>query len=207
MGLISRLFRGKYDLEDQLENLYVHWFQTMEGMSFSEARDTARGMIEQAKQESEKEGTARLPKNLGNILLDKEATDEKIKSMLTKLRQEGVNDEDIRWWWNMHDLERRMMQVDYLRHRYILFLKLQEDGLGPEESAKGVAKRFPIFGNPDDNTLSGGNDRPIPWELKNRVDLWIQKGYKMDPEKFKKRIDYSTSVNSLIRKSIERGNL
>jgi len=139
--------------------------------------------------------------------LDKEATDEKIKSMLTKLRQEGVNDEDIRWWWNMHDLERRMMQVDYLRHRYILFLKLQEDGLGPEESAKGVAKRFPIFGNPDDNTLSGGNDRPIPWELKNRVDLWIQKGYKMDPEKFKKRIDYSTSVNSLIRKSIERGNL
>lgn len=207
MTLISRLFRGKSELEKGLEKVYVQMFQTTEGMSFSEARDTVRMMLKDAKKESEKEGTAHLPHNFGDILLEKESTDEGIQSMLTKLRQEGVRDEDIRFWWNRDDLERRMMQQEDFMSRFSLFLKLRDQGLSPKEAAKGVAKRFPVFGDSDDATLGSGEDRPLPHELKDRVNIWIQRRCGSDPERFEKAIGYSTSVNSLIRKGIERGNI
>ena len=53
--------------------------------------------------------------------------------MLAKKRAEGVRDEDIRWWWSMHDLERRMMiKVDDIS-RLALYIKLREtEGLTEE---------------------------------------------------------------------------
>ena len=207
MRLISRLFRAKSDLEEELERIYVQMFQTAEGMSFSEARDTVRMMLKDAKQDSEKEGTAQLPQNFGDILLEKESTDKGVKSMLTKLRRESVRDDDIKFWWNQHDLERRMMQQEDFMSRFSLFLKFRDEGLSPKEASKRVAKRFPIFGEPEDATLGNGEDRPLPYELKDRINIWIQKRQRMDPEQFKKSIEYSTSVNSLIRKEIKKGNI
>lgn len=207
MRLIARLFRGKSDLEEGLEKVYLQMFQTTEGMSLSEARDTVRIMLKDAKKDSEKEGTSHLPQNFGDILLEKESTDDSIKSMLTKLRREGVRDGDIRFWWNQHDLERRMMQQEDFMSRFSLFIKLRDEGLSPKEAANGVAKSFPIFGDPDDTTLGSGDDRPLPYELKDRINIWIQKRHRMDTEQFKKAIEYSTSVNSLIRKEIKKGNL
>lgn len=207
MELISRLFRGESGLQRRLEKEYVLMFQATEGMSFLQARDTVRMMLKDAKENSEKEGTAYLPSNFGDILLEKESTDERIQSLLTKLRQEGVGDADIRFWWNRDDLERRMMQQEDFMSRFSLFLKLRDEGLSPEEAAKGVAKSFPIFGDPDDTTLGSGEDRPLPYELKDRVNIWIEKRYRSDPERFRKAIEYSTSVNSLVRKGIEKGNI
>lgn len=208
MGLISRIFGGSSDLEKELENLYVQMLQTMKGISFSEAEDMARTMLEQAKQDSEKEGTAHLPTNFGDILLEEESTDERIKSMLAKLRTEGVRDEDIRWWWNMHDLERRMMQQVDLLDRYSLFLKLkEEDGLNEGEAAKRVGKSFPIFGDPEDTTLTAGQDRPLPYELKDRINIYVEKRGQSGKKRFKKEIEESSSFNSLIRKKIKKGHL
>jgi hypothetical protein len=138
MGIFSKLFRTSSDIEKQLEDLYVPMFQTMMGISTSQARRTFRNMLREAKRESLKEGTSNLPQNFGDILLEKESTDEKIKSMLTRKGEEGVKDEDIRWWWNMHDLERRMMlKVDEMS-RLALFIKLRkEEGLSEKEAAKG----------------------------------------------------------------------
>jgi len=198
----------------------------IKGLSFWKARETVQTMIEQAKKDAEKEGTANLgqgvllrqvakkdaekegtanlPKNFGDILLEREATDEKIKFMLAKLRKEGVTDKDIKLWWNMNDLERRMIQQEDFMSRFALFLKLREEGLDEKEAAKGVAKRFPIFGDPDDTILGSGEDRPLPYELKDRINIYIQKRSK---EELKKAIEYSTSVNSLIRKAIRKGKI
>lgn len=203
MGLFS-----KPNIEKQLEKQYIAMFEMMDGMSPSQAKKQARCMLKEAKEESENEGTINLPQNFGDILLEKELTDEKTKSMLAKLRSDGVRDEDIRWWWNMHDLERRMMQHADFISRFTLFLKLrEEDGLNEEEAAKRVGKSFPIFGDPDDITLSTGEDRPLPYELKDRINIYVEKRSQTDPKQFKREIELSSSFNALVRKEIEKGNI
>ena len=76
-------------------------------------------------------------------------TDEKVRDAFAPKRAEGVTDEDIAFWWNMHDLERRMIcKVDEM-NRILLFEKLLKDGGVTEpEAARMVAKRFPVYGDP-----------------------------------------------------------
>lgn len=208
MGIFSKLFGTSSDIEKELEDLYVQMFQTMMGMSPSQAKSAFRVMLKQAKEESLKEGTSKLPRNIGNIILEKESTDEKIKSMLAKKRNEGVKDQDVIWWWNIHDLERRIM----LKHddwcKVTVFKKFrEEDGLSKDEAGKRVGKTYPIFGNPDDTTHTTGEDRPLPFELKDRINIYVEKRAKIDPEKFKEDVEESSSLNALIRKEIKKGNI
>lgn len=207
MGLFSNLFGTSSNLERQLEEYYVPIFQIMTGMPPTQARSAFRDILEQAKEEAKNEGTLNLPRNFGDILLEKESSDEKIKSMLAKKRMEGVTDKDIRWWWNMHDLERRiMLKVDDI-HRLALFEKLREEGLDVEEVARRIGKSFPVFGDPDDTVHTTGEDRPLPYELKDRINIYIEKRSQRDSEQFKKEIEESSTVNSFIRKEIGKGNI
>jgi len=197
----------KSNIEKQLEKLYVSIFQEKD-TSPAETKRTVRSLLKEAKEEAKREGTLNLPQNIGDIFLEKEATDEKYKSMLAKLRGEGVKDEDIRQWWNMHDLERRMMQKADLMDRAALFLKLrEEDGLTVEEAVKRVGRSFPIFGDPDDTTLSTGEDRPLPYELKDRINIYIEKRSQTDQKQFKREVKEASSFNALVRKEIEKGNI
>jgi len=208
MGLFSNLFSSSSNLERQLEEYYVPTFQVMTGMPPTQARSAFRDILKQAKEEAKNEGTLNLPRDFGDILLEKESTNEKNKSMLAKKRVEGVTDEDIKWWWNMYDIERRiMLKVDDI-HKMALYHKLvEENDLDGEEAAKKVAKSFPIFGNPDATATSAAEDRPLPYELKDRINIYIKKRSQTDPEQFKKEIEGSSSVNSFIRKEISKGNI
>lgn len=206
MGLFSRLF-GTSDIQSQLENLYVPMFQMM-GMSIAQAKSTFRDLYRLAESEAEKEGSINLPTNLGDVLLQNEGSRPETQSMLAKRRKEGARDEDIRWWLNRHELDRKMMtKVDEMS-RFALFLKLrQEDGLCEEEAARQVKKYFPIFGDPDDTSTSSGDDRPLPFELKDRINLYIQERSQRDLAKYKENMTQSSSFNALIRKEIKAGNV
>ncbi len=209
MGIFSRIFGLQSSLEKELEELHVSSLQALMGLSLIDARTAFRAMLKAAKEEAMKEGTLNLPPNLGDTLLKKEATDEKIKTMLAKKRKEGVRDADIRWWWNMYDLERRMaLKVDEM-FRLAFFMKCrEEDGLDENEAAKKVRKAFPIFGNPDDTTHTTGDDRPLPYELKNRINIYmIEKRAQANKEKFKMELEKWSTVNAFIRNVIKRGNL
>ena len=170
MGIFSRLFGTSSDIEKQLEDIYVPMFQETRGMSLPQAKSTFRDLLEKAKEEIREEGVSDLPENFGDVLLEKESTHEQTRSFLAKRRKEGVKDQDIRWWWNMHNLERGMIfQVDAL-DRFAFFLNLtEEDGLSSDEAAKRVRKFHPIFGDPDDTSVTTGEDRPLMPELKDRV--------------------------------------
>jgi hypothetical protein len=203
MGLFSK----SSDVEKELENLYVPMFQTTMRMSPSQAKSTFRDMLKKAKEESQKEGTSTLARNFGDILLEKESTDEKTKLMLARKRKEGVRDEDIRWWWNLHDLERRiMLAVDNL-HRMAMFIHSMEEGMEENEAAARIRKYHPDYGNPEDTSHTCGDDRPLPYELKDRINIYIQKRSRTDPEEYKREIESSSSFNVLIRKEINKGNL
>jgi polyhydroxyalkanoate synthesis regulator phasin len=201
MGIFSKLFGPSSDIEKQLEAVYVPMIQ-MKGMTLTEAKSIFSDMIKKIKEESLKEGSSKLPQNFGDLMLENESTNPHFKSMLTRKRRENVRDEDIRWWWNMHDLERRMMAADDEFHSLAIFIKLQKDGLSAEEAGKIVKKDRLIYGDPDNTSASTGDDRPLPFELKDRINIYIQERFQTDPEKLKNEIAESSSFNALIRKEI-----
>lgn len=202
MKIFSKLFDSSSDIENQLEEQNLSMFQRMMGMSLSQAKNFFRDMLEQAKEESIKEGTDNLPQNFGDILLEKESTDDETKVMLAKKREEGVRDEDIRWWWSLNDLERRiMLKVDDI-HRGALYMDSIEKGLSEDESASRVRKYHPMYGNPDDISNTNGDDRPLPYELKDRVNNYIEKRVQNDIEEYKKEFEESSTFNSFVRKEI-----
>lgn len=64
-----------------------------------------------------------------------------------------------------------------------------------------------MFGDPDDTTHTKGNYRPLPYELKDRINIYLEKYKKKDPNMLKKVIENSSTFNSLIRNEIKSGNL
>jgi polyhydroxyalkanoate synthesis regulator phasin len=213
VGLFSKLFGSSSDIEKQLEELYIPIFQKTMGMSLDQAKKFFQDMFQSAKEESLKGNTKNLPQNYGDLLLEAESIDEKTKEMLAKKRREGVRDEDIRWWWNMHDYERWMMiKVDEnsrVAGALDEIAKSHADNLekAQEEAAKKVRKFFPMFGDPEDTTHTKGNDRPLPYELKGRIIIYIEERTKKDLNNLKKDIENSSTFNSLIRNKIKSGNL
>lgn len=201
-------FDSSSDIVEQLEDTYVRVLQKIMGLSLSEAKSTVSDMLNRAKEESLKEGTSNLSKNYGDMLLERENTDENIKSMLIKKRNEGVRDDDIKWWWNMHDLERRMMiEIDAAKI-FATFQKLtKEFNVVEEKALKIIRKSHPIFGNPGDTSDAIGEDRPLPYELMDRINIYIEKMWHADSEKCKKEVEKSSTLNALIRKEIKQGNI
>lgn len=210
MGIFSKLLGSNSlrEVEKQLEDLYVPRFQSMMGMSLSQAKSTFRDLFSMAREEAQKDGTLNLPLDLGDSLLEKETKDMNIKSMLEKRRKEGVRDQDIRWWMNCHELERKMMlKVDQWAS-YTLFKKLvEEDGLTSEEAAKEVRKTHPFYGDSDDTSHASGEDRFLPFELKDRINIYIEKRAQENRQDFKEDIKKASSFNALIRKEIRSGNV
>lgn len=63
-----------------------------------------------------------------------------------------------------------------------------------------------MFGNPDDTTLTSGDDRPLPYELKDRVNTWMHKEM-ASPDEFRRRVEESSTFNALVRSEIRAGRL
>lgn len=207
MGIFSNLLGSSSNIEKQLEAQYVPMFETMMNMSPSQAKNTFRGLFKQAKEAALAQGTLNLPQNFGDMLLERESYDEELKAVLAKKRKEGVRDEDIRWWGNMHELERKMMiQVDTWT-AFSKYLFNIEQGMSVEDSLKEHRKIKPFYGDPDDTSHTTGEDRPLPYELKDRVNIYIEKRALRDREKFKKDIEKSSSFNALIREEIKKVNI
>jgi len=142
---------------------------------------------------------------------------ENIRKKLPKILKEGVREEDFKWWWNLNDVERNMMIIDDDISKYQAYCfeieksnKLMEEN-PTEAAAKKVRKSFPIYGNPygkpDDTTQETGDDRPLAIELKNRINIYIEKRSKENPEQLRRDLEQSSTFNALIRKEIRAGVL
>lgn len=208
---------SKYnDIEKAMLDTYSQ-ILSMSGVPSSEAKKLTGDMLNQAIEQSKKEGTYDFPQNLGDIILGEADTDnltikkvaESIRQKLPRKKEEGVRDEDVRWWWNLSDVERRMMLAQDLAAKSTGMLAALEKGIAtsPDEAIAIVIKIYPVYGNPDDTTHSSGDDRPLPYEIKDRVNIYIQKRAGKNSEEYKKEMESSSSFNALIRKEMRAGKL
>jgi len=202
MGISSR------ELEEKLFQEYVESFINI-GMSRSDATPIVTDMLKLAKENSKKGKTNNFPQNFGNIIIENDKRYPEVSALVKKARREGATDNDIKEWWNLHDLERYMIRVYDNHSQLVSFINGLESGKSEEEAAKGVKKFFPIYGDPDDTSKSIGDDRPLPYELKSRVNRYNERVQRQDPygRDFKKKIDSYTTFNALIRAEIRIGNV
>ena len=196
------------ETEMRLEPEYLSYFRDSMNMPEDVAHEIFRNMAKEQKEAAQREGTDRLPESFGKILLEREQTDENVRNAFAPKRAEGVSDEDIALWWNMHDLERRLIcKVDEM-NRILLFEKLvKHDGVTEPDAARMVAKRYPIYGDPEHLVLEKEDDRPLPFELKWRVNQYLTEKTKADPVGFQKEVEASTSLNALLRRAMKLGEL
>ena len=196
------------ETEKLLEPQYVAFFKEFMNMPEEIAREVYKAFVQDLKEAAHREGTDRLPESFGDILLEKEKTDDTVRSAFAPKRMDGVTDEDIALWWNMHDLERRMIcKVDEM-NRILMFDHLvQTGGKAEEVAAQTVAKRFPVYGDREHLVLGTDDDRPLPFELKGRVNRYISERIRTDEEGFQKEADASTSLNALLRRALRQGRL
>ncbi|MEK7652416.1 MAG: hypothetical protein AAB334_00460 [Patescibacteria group bacterium] len=196
-------FFSKYnEIEKGLLETYSKLFADI---NLPDSRKMAGDILDQCIENSKKEGHYNL-KDVGDTLLEKEKSSGQVNPNFESKRTEGVKNEDIRWWFNLNDVERRMMlKIDEF-HRMSLFIHEVESGKTEEEADKTVRKYHPIFGDLKDETHGSGDNRPLPLELKDRINIYIEKQGVGNPE-FKKKIDSSSTFNALIRNEIRAGNI
>ena len=208
---------SKYtDIEKAMLDIYSQ-ILSVRGIPSSEAKKLTEDMLDQAIEQSKKEGTYDFPQNLGDIILGEADTDdltikkvaESIHQKLPRKKEEGVRDKDVRWWWNLNDVERRMMLAQDLAAKSAAVLGFLDSGMAsnPQQAVDMVCRFHPVYGDPNDNSQSSGDDRPLPFELKDRINIYIEKRAGKGSEEYKREMESSSSFNALIRKEMRAGKL
>jgi hypothetical protein len=189
-------------LENRLTTEYTTACRAL-GMSNKEASEMAQSILAEAKQEVVRRGWNTQPTNLGNHFLQREASDPGTHAALEKLSNQGVRNEDIRWWWNMAPLERVMIEKVDERNRGAAYIAFRRQGLEPQQAAQRLWRIHPQFG---DFKEGAGEDGPLPIELKGRITVFIERHYSR-PDVMEKMTDQYSSFNALTRSKIRSGEI
>jgi len=204
--IIGRAFRSRQSrLEKQLLRAYADVFRRT-GMPWKEARRQARRGIGFCKEAARREGTAGTPRNLGDALIQgaREGRADCLRAVQIA-RQEGATDADIRRWWNSSDLERRMIcWAENLAVRLPMFATARRFGLSDEEATDKVRRMFPLYGDPEDRRYGSGDDRPLPHELRHRIERYRKA---RSVAELREKLKGHSSYNALVRAEIRNGNL
>jgi hypothetical protein len=207
MGLLSGLMSPPITvLEKRLEKIYTQVYRLM-GMSASEARSIFQQEFEWAKMEAARGGDLVVPDGFGNYLLANRQSDPKIGAFIARIAQEGVRDKDVLWFWNMHNVERILMMRTF---DWCVGANVQANlrqGMTQQEAEAHSRKIHPLYGNPDDTSVAHGDDRPIPVELKDRIDIYIERRSKEKGDRYESDMLGASSFNALIRRELRVGRI
>jgi hypothetical protein len=208
MGLLTGLMGSPtYLLERRLEKMYVSVYQLIYGMSLGEAREEFARELTWSKEEWARGGDFTAIEWYGSYLVSHRHTDVKIGVFLARIRAEGVRDKDVKWFWDMHNLERILMMRTFTMSVGAFIMSERVQGKSLVEAHVSAKRIHPLYGNPEDLSHAQGEDRPIPVELKDRVDLFVEKRLRGNQEHFRAEMMGSSSFNALIRKEIRAGKI
>lgn len=202
------IFSSKKDtLRQKLQKQFIPFLIDNCNIDHLEAKQMVDNMFDGLIEESEIELHERIPPDFGDTLLKEEKTDASIKTMLDRMRSEGVNNNDIRWLWNMPVDERLMLIITDNFFKSHLYIRYREQGFTKQAAKIKLHKRFPYYGELDSDATLSGDDRPLPWELKNRINTYGINRNKDDNDQYEKDMDASSSFNALVRKEIKKGKI
>ena len=76
-----------------------------------------------------------------------------------------------------------------------------------KEVARRIRQSEAHYGDPEDTEHTTDDDRPLPYELMNRVNSYVERRMSTDPEKFLLEIHGRSTFNAMVRREIRDGNL
>jgi len=184
------------EIERFLEDYYLMVFKSI-------SRNDIKNAIAKCKEDSIKEGTNDLPNDFGDFIIEQaNLNNQQYQKIRDKAFESGANEEDIRKWWNLHDLERRMILWEDQMLRFSAFLVFKnEKGFSEEEAIDKIRKTYPIYGDPLDESNMRGKDRPLPNELHDTIYNLTKE---MDPISVQKRMKDYNSMNALLRDILDK---
>lgn len=140
-------------------------------------------------------------KSPGQHLLDVSRKDDKLATYLRKIRNEGASDSDIKMWWDLPKSEHQRLIKEDDTFKMTAIISFIDQGLTQDEAHRKVRLSYPIYGDPTLWTVNF-DDRPLPYELKNRINRYFSPENQMALQKAKSDIDKFTSMNAYIRQLI-----
>lgn len=191
------------------------------GMDNEDAKEMSKKLLDDSIKESKETGLYDLPLNFGDIILGNASANdinverlaEIIRKSLPQKKDEGVQNEDVRLYWNLPNVERVLANKEDDFHKTALSISTFESSTKTsqeeiiEEVVETIKKVHPVYGDSDDNSTSDGDDRPLPFELKHRINKHIMKRAKNDPHDYKKEVNQSSTFNAYVRKQIRTGKI
>ena len=126
--------------------------------------------------------------------------------IVTKAQSEGATELDIREWWNFSQKQRQAVLDSEDVFRLAAYMAATKDGKDSEAAAAEVRRMYPMYGDPADETHTSGDDRPLPHELRGRVDRFRKKHGGAAIRTWMER-DGFTNYNAFLRQRILRGEL
>lgn len=193
LALLSANKRHELELEED----YTRCFEALGGMSPTDARKCVRNLIQRAKEQSTLAYATDSPETRGNNLPND-------RILLERLHGEGVSEADIRWWWGLPDLDRRMFLLtdDFFRMTYA-FTQI-ENGASVEQAAIATRKAFPIYETGAASKSESFDDRPLPCEIRARVNHHREAQNASSHLAFKAELDKFSSFNAYVRWAIRQ---
>jgi hypothetical protein len=173
-------------------------------------------MLDNAIKRSKAVGSYYFPSNFGDVVVGDLVTgDKKIDNIAQLLNErineykdmEGIRDEDIREYWNMDDIERAMLDEVGNLVRGAMFLEQIHNGKSLDEATNIACKWHPVYGDPRDESKLSGENKPLPHELRNRVNIYIEQVAVKDPDKYKREVEAWPSFNAFVRSKIREGKI
>ena len=172
-------------------------------MSPAEARSNFKEEMAFVKGIIAERGMFVVSEEYGSFLINNRHSNPKIEAHLAKIETEGVREADILWLWNMSNLERLFMIRTTECIVGAKWLELRQQGMTADQAQHRSRQLNPVFGDPDDGSIASGVDRPLPVELKDRINIFIERRHREDSPKFRALMDRSSSFNAIVRMAIK----
>jgi hypothetical protein len=192
-------------LERNIFDKFLPEIAVMPGIGAKKAKELLATFLKESIRESKLDGTYNRPLNYGHILLNQEKSNREAQRLIQIKKSEGVRDEDILWYWNLHEVERRILDKIDIFHRTALYFEYVSKGLSQDDAVKKMFKFRPKWGF--ESGPSSNNDKPLPPELMDRVNRYVIKRSGTNIDSFRLDCEKFTSFNALIRKEIHAGRL
>jgi hypothetical protein len=182
-------------LESELRRIYLPMLEGV-GIRGGQARQWMRVARDACRGE---------PELLGQLILREQGLPG-FGRIVELARADGATDVDIANWYDLHEYEKHLIVKFDELCRMALFLDRLEKGAATPDAAADVRRAHPMYGDLLDTSNTTGDDRPLPYALKGRVNRYIEKQANNLAAYRQRRDEYST-FNALVRAEVRQGRL
>jgi hypothetical protein len=166
MGLFGSGYRS---VERALIDSYTQAFSTLCGASQAECRSMAEGLVQAAIDRAKRSGA------YGAGPLSSRVLENHASQTLRDARAEGVTDDDIRWWWDLDEVERQACEEwDNALHAGV-FMTQTSHGFSEDDAKLAAWASHPYYGRGDP---PNGLARLLPPELRRRVNAYAERYFR-----------------------------